>query len=157
MFRIFRSPGPLVYGTITVGAVLDAESTNLETFSETIAGVAIAMVVYWLAYSYAQVTADRVQKGQQLTLRLVVDKMAHEVSILTGAAVPVVVVAIWYAAGAGLGDALTAGAWAASLMIVLVNVIAALEAKLTGWAFALQTAVGVVIGVGILVMKLVFH
>ena len=42
-------------------------------------------------------------------------------------------------------------------MIVLVNVIAALEAKLTGWAFALQTAVGVVIGVGILVMKLVFH
>ena len=87
MFRIFRSPGPLVYGTITVGAVLDAESTNLETFSETIAGVAIAMVVYWLAYSYAQVTADRVQKGQQLTLRLVVDKMAHEVSILTGAAV----------------------------------------------------------------------
>jgi hypothetical protein len=154
---MFRSPGPLVYGTITVGAVLDAESTSLETFEETVAGVAIAMLVYWLAYSYAQVTAERVQEGEHLTLSLIADKMAREVSILTGAAVPLLVVVLWGLSGGGLANALSAGVWTSAAMIVLVNVVAAFEAKLTGVALVLQTAVGVVIGVGIIAMKLVFH
>ena len=41
--RLFARPGPLVYGTMVVGTVLDAEGIKTETFSETIFGVALAM------------------------------------------------------------------------------------------------------------------
>ena len=154
---MFRAPGSLVYGTIIVGAVLDAESTKLETFAETVAGITIAMVLLWLAHSYAQITAERVEKGEHLSLRLIGSKMAHEVSILTGAAVPLLVVVIWWVSGGTLTGALSAGVWTCAVEIVVIEVIAALEAGLSGAEFVLQTAVGVFLGLGILVLKLIFH
>ena len=118
--RLFQNPGPLVYGTLLVGAVIDAESFKLETFPETVAGIAITMVLIYLAHSYAQITGDRVQKGEHLTFGLVIKKLEHELPILTGAAVP-------------------------------------LAAHLTGWELVIQLGLGVVLGLGILALKLVYH
>jgi hypothetical protein len=155
--RLFRRPGPLVYGTMTVGAVLDAEGVKTETFAETIVGVALAMVLLWLAHSYAQITGHRLEKGEHLTPRLIGQHMAHEAPILAGAVVPLLTVLIWSAAGSNLSDALSAGIWADVAMIVVINLVAAFVSELSGVALLFQTAVGVVLGIGIIAVKLIFH
>lgn len=155
--RLLRSPGALVYGTVTVGAVLDAEGIKTETFAETVVGVTLAMVLLWLAHSYAQITGHRLAKGEQLTPRLIWHHMEHEAPILAGAVVPLLTVVIFWASGAKLGPALSAGIWADVGMIVVINVVAAFVSELTGIAILIQTSVGVILGVGIIGVKLIFH
>jgi hypothetical protein len=155
--RLLRSPGALVYGTVTVGAVLDAEGIKTETFAKTLFGVALAMVLLWLAHSYAQITGHRFEKGEQLTPRMIWHHMAQEAPILAGAVVPLLTVIAFWAAGSNLGDALSAGIWADVAMIVVINVVAAFVSDLTGIAILVQTAVGVTLGIGIIVVKLIFH
>src|ERR1019366_2743617 len=46
----------LVYGTIAIGALLAAETAQSETYIETVGGVLIALVIYWLAHAYSEFT-----------------------------------------------------------------------------------------------------
>lgn len=154
---MFRTPGPFMYGALIIGAVLDAESQKQETFSETVAGVVITIVLLWLAHTYAQIMGERLEKGEHLTLKLIGSKMSHEFAILTGAALPLAVVLIWWAGGAKLDSALSAGVWTAAVTIVVANVIAGLRAKLSGADLVFQTSIGAVLGLGILVLKLIYH
>ena len=55
-----------IYGLMTVGALLAAESANRETYVETVIAVAITMLVYWLAHSYAEFASERLTEGQPL-------------------------------------------------------------------------------------------
>lgn len=157
MRRLFHNPGPLVYGTLLVGAVLDAEAFAAETYPETVAGAAVTMILIWLAHSYSQITGERVQKGEHLTVGLVFRKLEHELPILTGAAVPLVVVLFGWVTGASLQSSLSAGVYAAAITLVVVEVIAAIEARLTGWELVLQTVLGIVLGLGIYGLKLIYH
>jgi hypothetical protein len=155
--RLFARPGPLVYGTMVVGTVLDAEGIKTETFSETILGVALAMVLLWLAHSYAALTAHRLSQGEHLTPKLLGHHLAHESPILLGAVIPLLTVVIWSATGASLSEALSAGIWADVAMIVVINLVAAFVTELRGRDLIVQTAVGVVLGLGIIFVKLIFH
>lgn len=146
-----------MYGTVTVGAVLDAEGIKTETFAETIIGVMLAMVVLWLAHSYAQITGHRVEKGEYLTPRTIARHMAQEAPILAGAVVPLLTVIVWTATGSNLSEALSAGIWADVAMLIAINVVAGFVTELSGIALVVQTAVGVVLGIGVIVVKLIFH
>lgn len=154
---VFAYPGPLVYGTLTIGALLDAESTQTETYTETVAAVAVAMVLYWLAHSYATLMARRIEDGERLKLRAVAETAAHELSILVGALIPLLAVLISWLAGGTLTTAVLAAIWTSAAMIVLIELVAGVSAKLSGFALAVQTVFGVVLGIGIIAMKLIFH
>ena len=157
MFALFRAPGPLVYGTVTVGAVLDAEGFKSGTFAGTIGGVTLAMVLLWFAHSYAQITGHRLEKGEMLTPKVLGHHLAHEAPILAGAVVPLLTVIAFGAFGSPLSNALAAGIWADVAMIVAINVVAAIVSDLSGVPLLVQTAVGVVLGVGIIAVKVIFH
>ena len=154
---MFRTPGPFVYGALIVGAVLDAESQKQETFKETIAGIVITIVLLWLAHTYAQIMGHRLEKGEHLSIRLVAENMAEEFAILTGAGLPLLVVLIWWAGGAHLDSALSAGVWTAAITIIAANVLAGFRAKLSGADLVFQTSIGAFLGLGILVLKLIYH
>jgi hypothetical protein len=154
---MLRTPGPFVYGALIIGAVLDAESQKQETFGETVAGVIITIVLLWLAHTYAQIIGQRLEKGDRLSFRLIADKMSHEFAILTGASLPLLVVVIWWAAGGTLDSALSAGVWTAAITVVAANVIAGVTANLSGVELVVQTSVGAFLGLGILVLKLIYH
>ena len=49
--------GGLVYGTITVAALLAAERAQRETYPETVGAVLIAIALLWVAHAYAEYTA----------------------------------------------------------------------------------------------------
>jgi hypothetical protein len=155
--RLFARPGPLVYGTMVVGTVMDAEGIKTVTFSGTIFGVALAMVLLWLAHSYASLTAHRLVQGEHLTSKLLRHHLAHEAPILLGAVVPLLTVIIWSATGASLSESLSAGIWADVAMIVIINLVAAFVSELRRTDLIVQTAVGVVLGLGIIFVKLIFH
>jgi hypothetical protein len=83
--------------------------------------------------------------------------MSHEFAILTGAALPLIVVLIWWAGGADLNSALSAGVWTAAITIVAANVLAGFRANLSGADLVFQTSIGALLGIGILVLKLIYH
>jgi hypothetical protein len=151
------NPVGLIYGTITVGALLAAESAQSETYPETVGAVLIALAIYWLARSYAEFTAARLQRSEPLTLVGLGRTMLHELSILIGAAIPLLTLLVWWATGAPLGSAVTAAIWASAVVTALIELAAALRAKLTGIELVAQAALGVVLGLLVIAMKIVLH
>jgi hypothetical protein len=151
------NPVGLIYGTITVGALLAAESANSETYLETVGAVVIALAIYWLARSYAEFTARRLQQAEPLAIAALGRTMLHELSILLGAAIPLLTLLVWWATGAQLGSAVTAALWASAAVTALIELAAGLRAKLTGLELLAQTAVGMILGLLVIALKLVLH
>jgi membrane protein YqaA with SNARE-associated domain len=147
----------VVYGTVAVGALLAAESPEQETYAETMASVAIALLIYWMAHSYAELTARRIEEGERLTTTALFGSMLHEVWILVGAAIPVIPLVIWWIAGGSLANADTAAIWTAAGMVVVYEVIAGLRAELNAKEMVVQLALGATLGVLIISLKLVLH
>ena len=147
----------VVYGTVAVGALLAAESPAQETYAETMVSVLIALLIYWLAHSYAELTARRIEEGERLTSTALIGSMLHEMWILVGAAIPVIPLLIWWVAGGSLADADTAAIWTAAGMVVVYEVIAGLRAELSAKEMAVQLALGATLGVLIISLKLVLH
>ncbi|MFL5824542.1 MAG: hypothetical protein ACJ764_13995 [Solirubrobacteraceae bacterium] len=150
-------PGALVYGTITVGALLAAESADRETYAETILAVAVALVVYWLAHAYSDLTEHRLAHNQPLTLRGLGQTLARESMIVAGAAVPMLVLVIYGITGAHLTDAVNAAIWTSAGMIVAIEVLSGLRAHLSGPQLLVQAAMGTLCGLLVITLKLILH
>jgi hypothetical protein len=151
------NPAGAVYGTITVGALLAAESAQRETYPRTLGAVVIALLLYWLAHSYASFAARRMLLGERLNIRGLAWTMAHELSILIGAAVPLVALLIWWAAGAKLTSGVDAAIWTSAAMIVILELAVGLRARLHGRELLAQAALGAVLGLLVIALKLVLH
>jgi hypothetical protein len=154
---VAANPGALVYGTVVVGALLAAESAQSETYVATLAGVAVALLAYWLARSYADYTGWRLSRSEPLKAAAFGRTLVGELSVLIGAAGPLLVLVLFWATGGPLGDAVTAAIWTAAAMIVVIELVAGLRAGLSGRELALQTALGAVIGALMIALKLVLH
>jgi hypothetical protein len=147
----------LVYGPITVGALLAAESAQRETYGETIGAVAIALLAYWLEHSYATYTSRRLREGKPLELAELGRTLARELSIVVGAAIPLVSLLAWWAAGGRLTSAVTAAVWTAAAVILVIEVLIGLRARLTGRDLVAQTALGATLGVLVIALRAVLH
>jgi hypothetical protein len=149
--------GAVVYGVIAVGALLAAESAQRETYGETVAAIALAAVLYWLAHGYAGCVTRRVQEGTRLTAAGLARALLHELPILLGAALPVLAVLIAWVAGARLDGGIYAALWTAAGTIVIAEVVAGVRAELSGGEVVVQALVGSVLGLLVLAMRLVLH
>jgi hypothetical protein len=149
--------GAAVYGAITVGVLLAAESARRETYAGTVGAVVVAMALYWLAHAYTEHVSVRARDGKPFAARDLLDTMLHELWILAGAALPLVAVLISWAVGAGLASAIDSASWAAAGAIVIIEIVAGAQAELTGAALALQAAVGTALGLLVLALRLLLH
>jgi hypothetical protein len=157
MGLILNSPGEAVYGTIAVGALLAAESARRETYLQTVAAVVVTLVLYWLAQSYADLVERQVEEEAKLTVSGAFAALMHDLPILIGAAIPLVILLIFWAGGASLSNAVTAAVWTSAAIIVAIEVGAAVHARLKGMQFLLQAIVGAVVGLLIIALKVVLH
>jgi hypothetical protein len=149
--------GAAVYGAITVGALLAAESARRENYGETVGAVALAMVLYWLAHGYTEHVSIRGREESRLDAKELADAMVHELPVLVGAAVPLVTVLIAWAAGASLDTAIGAAVWTAVAAIVTIELVVGVQAKLKGGELVLQAAIGAGLGLLVLTLRLVLH
>jgi hypothetical protein len=149
--------GAAVYGTITVGAILAAESAGSETYGDTVGAVSVAILLVWLAGAYAEFTEDRLELRKGFTLGGFGRALAHEVGIIAAAAIPLVEVVIFWVTGGTLTSAVTAAVWTTAAMVVTIEVVVGLRAELRGRKLAAHTALGALFGVLIIALKFVLH
>jgi hypothetical protein len=151
------NPAGLVYGTILVAAMLAAESTKRETYPTTIAAVSIAMIVYWLANSYARFTGERAREGTHFEFGTLARDAVHELWILGGAVIPLVMLLVCWAAGGSLGSAVSVAIWSAVAMIVFTELGIGIRSHLTGRELVIQTAFGMLLGVLVIAVRVLLH
>jgi hypothetical protein len=151
------NPGAVVYGTITVGALLAAESAKRESYADTVGALAIALLLYWLAHAYSEVIEHRLEERRPLTLDGLVGTLLHELMVVVGAAIPLLALLICWLAGARLASAVAAALWTSAATIVIVEVVAGVRAELSARALLAQTAVGALFGLLVITLQLVLH
>jgi hypothetical protein len=147
----------LVYGTILVATLLSAESALRETYPKTILGVLVALATYWLALAYARFTGERLEQGTHATVGGLVDAAVHELTVLCGAIVPFIALIAFWIGGASLNTAIIAAVYCADAAIIGAEVLVGVRAGLTGKALIGQVAIGAVLGVLVLALRLLLH
>lgn len=157
MAVIFQNPAAAVYGTIAVGALLAAESARSETYPRTVGAVVVTLLLYWLAYSYADLLGERLKSGFGLTPSALVRTMMYELPILLGASVPLLAVLICWAVGASLTAGVKAAVWTSAAIIVAIESAAAFQARLSRGRLLLQAMAGCLLGLLIVALRALLH
>ncbi len=143
----------LVYGVITVGALMAAESGRHESYLDAFASAAFATLLYWLAHSYADLLGSRLETGERLTARSLGQALAHDWAIVRGAAIPLLALVIAWLVGASRESGVTAALRTAVVTVVVFELLAGIRAKSTPGELLLKGAVGVTMGLAILAVK----
>jgi hypothetical protein len=151
------NPAGLIYGTITVAALLSAETARRETYARTIAAVAVTLIVYWVAHSYAEFAGERIRAGEHVTVTGLLRAVGRGLWVLIGAAVPFVVLVGCWAFGTALSTAIAAAIWMSAAIVVLAEVVIGIRTDLRGRDLAVQTAVGAVLGLLVLILRVLLH
>jgi hypothetical protein len=143
----------VVFGVITIGALMAAESGRHESYVDKVASALIATLLYWLVHAYADLLGRRLETGERLTVGALARALGRDFSIVRGAAVPLLALVIAWIAGASLEEGVTAALRTAVITIVVFEVVAGIRAKSTPGELVLKAAVGVLMGLAILALK----
>ena len=143
----------VVYGVITVGALMAAESGRHESYLDAIGSALVATILYWLAHAYADLLGRRLASGERLTARALGSALVHDWAIVRGAAIPLLALVIAWLVGAGQEAGVTAALRTAVVTVVVFELIAGARAKSTPGELALKACVGVTMGLAILALK----
>jgi hypothetical protein len=146
-----------VYGTISVGALLAAESAGQETYLKTVIAVALTLLLYVAAHTYSEYTAQRMRRREELNLRELARTGRSEAWLLPGAGIPLVAVLIGWATGASLDTSVTVAVWVSAGMVMLFEVGFAVRAAAPARDVVLQAAVGALLGLLVIVLRYVLH
>ncbi len=149
--------GGRIYGTIAVAALLAAESARRETYPKTVGAVAITLVLYWLARSYAEFAGERIERGEPFTYAGLVRTATVELAVLSGAAIPFAVLVGCWAAGVSLTAAVSAAVWTAAGIVFATELVIGVRSQLTGGELVLQTLVGAVLGLLVIALRVLLH
>jgi hypothetical protein len=152
-----ENPAGAIYGLIVVGALLAAESGRHETYVETLASGAIATCLYWLAHAYATLLGRRLTGEQGLTAGGLVRAFAHDAAIMRGAALPLLALLLAWVAGASQQAAVNAALWSVAGGLALLELAAGVRSRGRPRELALQTCVGVALGLGVIALRVVLH
>jgi len=148
---------PAIYGTVAVGSLLAVESARRETYLDTLIGILITLLLYWLAHAYAEFTSDRLRHSEAITVRGLTRALESELTILVGAALPIAVLVCWWIAGAGLSTGVSAAIWTSAATVVMLEVAAGIRAEQSGRKLALQVTIGALLGLLIISLRLALH
>ena len=152
-----HNPAGVVYGTLIVGAVLAAESVRRETLLATLGATALALVLYWLAHSYAATLGDRLDNHVPLTAAGLARSLAKDRAIVRGASVPILALLLASAFGASLATAVLVAVWTSAGTVVALEVIAALRAQLRGRELFVQVGAGAAMGLAVIGVRAGLH
>jgi hypothetical protein len=144
-----------IYGVIISAAVMAA--SHAERVAAVEVAVLTTLVVYWAAERYARLVAERIHDGRRPTWRQVRRQLTGGWEMVWASALPLVVLALAAALGAGVNGAVL---WALGSSTVLLG--------LTGWEVGrggklstrermLSAVVAAVFGVAMILLKTLLH
>ena len=147
----------MVYGVIVIGALLAAESGRHESYAETLGSAALAAALYWLAHAYASVLGRRLTHNERLSAGVLARALAHDWSLIRGAAIPLIALVLAWVSGAQQETAVTAALWSAIASLVIFELIAGIRSRATSGELVLEVSVGLAMGLAILALKIILH
>ncbi len=151
------NPAGIVYGVITLGALLAAESAQRETYPETVGSTLIALALYWLAHSYADLLGHRLATQARLSVSGLLRSLIHDWAIVSGASIPLLTILIAWAVGAPQTTAVNAALWSVVGSLILFELLAGVRARASPGELLLEGCVGGTMGLAILALKVVLH
>jgi hypothetical protein len=151
------NPAGMVYGTLSIGTILAAESGLRETYPETVGSAVLALALYWLARSYADLLGQRLASGERLSAAGLARFFVHDRAILRGAYPPLLALLIGWAVGAAQTTALNAAVWTAAGSLVAFELLAGLRARARPAELVFEGCVGAAMGLGILALRAILH
>jgi hypothetical protein len=152
-----RNPAGAVYGLITLGALLAAESGLRDTYPETIGSAAIAVVLYWFAHSYSDVLGLRLDDHESFSWAELWQTFSRDWAIAKGASVPLLVLLAAWAMGASQITGVTAAVWSTVACLVAFELAAGIRSKARPLELVFEVLVGASMGIGILVLRALLH
>lgn len=151
------NPAGAIYGMITIGALLAAESELHETYAETIGSTVIALAMYWVAHAYANLLGERLQTHERLNTAALVRNLVHDWAIVRGASPPLLALVVSWVVGASQEAAVTAALWTTVGSLLVYELAAGLRAKAQPTELLLEGCVGAAMGLGVLALRMVLH
>ncbi|HEY5319109.1 MAG TPA: hypothetical protein VIJ20_14060 [Solirubrobacteraceae bacterium] len=151
------NPAGVVYGTVIIGAVLATESVRRETLLETVGGTVVALLLYWLAHSYAETLGNRLERQIPLSAGAIARSLVRDRAMIRGASIPILALLIAAALGASLATAVAVAVWTSAASVVAFEVLAAVRAELRGTELIVQVGAGAVMGLAIIALRTVLH
>lgn len=152
-----RNPAGAVYGLITVGALLAAESGLRDTYLETFGSAALTVVLYWFAHSYSDVLGLRLTEQQRFSWQELGRTFARDWSIAGGSSLPLLAILLAWAAGASQSTALTAAVWTVVASLIAFELAAGILSRAKPLELALEVLVGTAMGLAILALRALLH
>jgi hypothetical protein len=147
----------LVYGVLAIGAVLAAESGSHESYLDTVGSAVIAIWLYWLAHSYADVLGQRMQTHERLSITVLWRALLDEATILRGAALPLLALLVAWALGAAQATGVEAALWTVVASLVAFELLAGIRARATLRELMFEAGIGMMMGLAIIALKVVLH
>jgi hypothetical protein len=142
-----------IYGIIVSSAVL--VTAHAETAYKLDIIVVVTLIIYWLAERYARIIAERIHEGHRPRWHAVREQLTSGWEIMSASLVPLLVLLLARAAGAGM-----------NLAILLALVTSTLLLGLAGWRMGarlhpaervVSTLVASAFGVVMVVLKILLH
>ena len=152
-----QNPARVVYGLLTVGALMAAESGHHETYADLIISALITTFLYWLLHAYSAVLGHRLATGEHLTLHALSQGFADEWAIVRGAAIPLLALLIAWLADAGQETGVTVALYSAVASLVAFELVAGIRSRASPRDLAVEVGVGVIMGVAILALRILLH
>jgi hypothetical protein len=152
-----QNPARVVYGLLTVGALMAAESGHHETYAELILSALITTFLYWLLHAYSAVLGHRLATGAHLTLQTLSHGLVDEWAIVRGAAIPLLALIIAWLAGAGQETGVTVAVYSAVAGLVVFELAAGIRSREALGELALEVGIGVIMGLAILGLRIILH
>ncbi len=151
------NPAGAIYGMITIGALLAAESGLHETYAETVGSALVALAMYWVAHAYANLLGERLQTHERLSAGTLVRNLLHDWAIVRGASPPLLALLLAWAVGADPETAVTAAVWTTVGSLLVYEVAAGRRARARPAELLLEGAVGAAMGLGVLALRVILH
>jgi hypothetical protein len=150
------NPAGAVYGLITIGALLAAESGLRDTYPETIGSTVIAVVLYWFAHSYADVLGLRLSR-EDFSRGELWRTFTQDWAIVKGASLPLLALLVAWATGADQATGVTAAVWVAVTSLIGFELAAGIRSRAKPLELVVEVCVGAGMGLAILTLRAILH
>jgi hypothetical protein len=128
-----------------------------DTYPELVGSIALALLLYWLAHSYAELLGHRLEIGERLTVSALMQALVRDWAIVRGAGAPLIALLIGWAVGAPQTTAVTAALWTCVANLVALELFAGMRARARPGELVLEGCVGAAMGLGVIALRAIVH
>jgi len=144
-----------IYGVIVGAAVMAA--AHAPSAAAVAVSVVVTLAIYWAAERYARLVAERIHEHHRPTWHDMRRQLTRGWEIVTASALPLVVLLVASALGAGLYAAVLSALGCSTVLLCLAGWEMGRNGKLTGPERLATTAAAGMFGVAMILLKALLH